>query len=164
MSDKNEIQPAESQLEAPQGLTDDLRALYDSPGAIPFEIDRAVVDQARRHFDKNRFARHRQSRRVLRWAGAAAAVAAVLVVSFTIIQEKQPDEAPAFAMVQKTALNEDLDRSGRIDILDAFYLARRIEAADELAPQWDFDGDGAIGQADVDILARAAVRLRKDGL
>jgi len=59
---------------------------------------------------------------------------------------------------------QDLDRSGRVDILDAFYLARQIEKQLELQNQWDVNGDGTVNQNDVDAIASTAVRVRKDVL
>ena len=59
---------------------------------------------------------------------------------------------------------QDLDRSGRVDILDAFFLARHIEKQLELQNQWDVTGDGTIDQKDVDAIASTAVRVRKDVL
>lgn len=59
---------------------------------------------------------------------------------------------------------QDLDRSGRVDILDAFFLARQIEKQLELQNQWDVTGDGTINQKDVDAIASTAVRVRKDVL
>ena len=59
---------------------------------------------------------------------------------------------------------QDLDRSGRVDILDAFYLARQIEKQLELQSQWDVTGDGTVNQKDVDAIASTAVRVRKDVL
>lgn len=59
---------------------------------------------------------------------------------------------------------QDLDRSGRVDILDAFFLARQIEKQLELKNQWDVTGDGTINQKDVDAIASTAVRVRKDVL
>ena len=59
---------------------------------------------------------------------------------------------------------QDLDRSGRVDILDAFYLARQIEKQLELQNQWDVTGDGNVNQNDVDAIASTAVRVRKDVL
>ena len=55
----------------------------------------------------------------------------------------------------------DVDGNGRIDILDAYRLARHVEAAGSLDMRWDQNHDGAVNAADVDLVASAAVRLDK---
>ena len=72
--------------------------------------DRAVVDEARRYFLAVR--PRRASKPVLRWAVPLAAAAAVLV-AVLVVQPFDSLRAP-----------DDLDGSGRVDILDAFALAR----------------------------------------
>ena len=56
-------------------------------------------------------------------------------------------------------MREDLDHSGRVDILDAFALARRLASPGQIDLQWDMNGDGVVDERDVDVVARAAVRL-----
>jgi len=56
---------------------------------------------------------------------------------------------------------EDIDRNGTVDILDAFTLARHIEAGRPADRMWDFNGDGLVDRRDVDTVALAAVRLSK---
>jgi hypothetical protein len=64
----------------------------------------------------------------------------------------------------------DLDGNGRLDMLDAFALARRLQGVavpagrggdPGLNPGLDFNGDGVVDGKDVDWLAGEAVRLRK---
>jgi hypothetical protein len=55
----------------------------------------------------------------------------------------------------------DIDRNGRVDILDAFKLAKHIESAGSTETKWDINGDGLIDRSDVDVVALAAVRLDK---
>jgi hypothetical protein len=52
-----------------------------------------------------------------------------------------------------------LTATARVDILDAFLLARRIESGGPLDAGWDINGDGRIDGDDVDAIAFAAVRL-----
>jgi hypothetical protein len=65
----------------------------------------------------------------------------------------QPSAPPA-----SIALKADLDGNGRVDILDAFYLARRVGKPSP-QPTWDINGDGKIDQADIDAIAAQAVRV-----
>jgi hypothetical protein len=53
----------------------------------------------------------------------------------------------------------DIDHSGRVDILDAFKLARQIKAGLQPSEKWDMNGDGLVNRKDVDLVAFAAVRL-----
>jgi hypothetical protein len=53
----------------------------------------------------------------------------------------------------------DLDEDGRVDVLDAFLLARRLDAGDPGNPAWDASGDGRVDRADVDRVAYWAVSL-----
>jgi hypothetical protein len=58
-------------------------------------------------------------------------------------------------------MGPDIDRSGRVDILDAFKLARQIKAGLQPSEKWDMNGDGQVNRKDVDLVAFAAVRLDK---
>lgn len=56
------------------------------------------------------------------------------------------------------AAGPDCDGNGRVDVLDAFGVARSIELGVARA-EWDFDGNGRVERADADELARRAVSL-----
>ena len=56
-------------------------------------------------------------------------------------------------------VREDIDRNGRVDILDAFALARQIEAGSGRLPDGDINGDGVVDAGDVDAIALKAVAL-----
>ena len=60
---------------------------------------------------------------------------------------------------RRVGLREDFDRNGRVDILDAFGLARGLEGTAAPGPEWDLDGNGIVDRRDVDLMAMAAVRL-----
>ena len=53
----------------------------------------------------------------------------------------------------------DINGDGYVDVLDAYLLQRRIEAAGDLDAQWDFTRDGRIDRADVNAIATVAVKL-----
>src|SRR5690606_29518660 len=59
----------------------------------------------------------------------------------------------------------DIDGSGRVNMVDAFVLARAIAAeearGDGSTPSalWDVTGDGVVDSGDVDAVAMRAVRL-----
>ena len=131
---------------------DGLRAAFGRGPHVPPELDRAVLSMAQGRLG-------RRARRVLlvrRTAGVLAAAAAVLVVVALLpAREETPPTGPSPAPLAR----HDVDASGRVDILDAFALARRIEAAGDPDAEWDMNVDGAVDGADVDLIAMAAVRL-----
>ena len=60
-----------------------------------------------------------------------------------------------------TFAREDINHDGRVDILDAFQLARELESGAK--PAADLNGDGVVDQRDADLIAARAVRLEKGG-
>jgi len=144
----------EAEPEAPRRLTEELRRLYDRDLAVPSEIDEAIVARAARQL-----ARRRPAVTLLRWLPVAAAAAAIILVVLLplSIREHRP-EPPVRG---KLAIREDFDRSGRVDILDAFALAREMEKALEPRSDWDINGDGMVDKKDVDTIALAAVSLER---
>ena len=111
------------------------RALALSAVPVPPEIDARILDAAGR----------RRARR--RWpiaaAGALMAAATALFFAFR--------PAPAQA--------RDVNHDGRVDVLDAYRLARAVEAG-ETAPRWDLNRDGRVDRADVDGIMTALVSLQ----
>ena len=138
---------------APQRLIEDLRAVFGRDVSVPPEVDEAILARARR-----RFSRRRPRVLVLRW-GAAAAAAACLVLAVNLWGPG--GERPAAMEGLAAVAREDFDRNGRVDILDAFALARRIEASERIGREWDLDGNGAVDRGDVDLVAMAAVNLER---
>jgi hypothetical protein len=63
-----------------------------------------------------------------------------------------------------TFAREDLNHDGRVDILDAFDLARTLKTRPGLtSPVMDVNGDGVVDERDVTSLAARAVQLPKGG-
>ena len=132
----------------------DLNTLFKPHFSVPPEIDRAVMDQAHRHFVPRR-------RRLLRWAGSIAAAAAIIIFAFSLNLTKKPGPTTTSSFIVE-AQAVDIDRNGRVDILDAFKLARHVESAENTEKRWDINGDGLVNSNDVDLVALAAVRLNKN--
>lgn len=61
-----------------------------------------------------------------------------------------------YVLQPRTTARADLNGDGAVDIMDAFALARRIEAG-QGGP--DLNGDGLVDQADVEVIAARAVNL-----
>jgi len=154
-------------------FSQDLGELFTPARDVPTDIDRGVLAAARR-----RLVRRQPRLRWLRWAVPTAAAAAVIVGAYVLFVtggtadrqcqnskfEIRNSKFPPKAGVPASTVQADIDRNGRVDILDAFKLARHIEsgyAADPGAPGWDINGDGLVNREDVDKVAFAAVRLDK---
>ncbi len=152
MTDSARHPPDEPQVTAPQSLVDDLAALYGRPAPVPEHVDEAILAMARR-----RLAPRRRPVRVVRWAAAAAA-AAVLAVALVPAARHALWPGPA------AAIREDIDGNGRLDILDAFALARHLVGEEPVKMEWDLNRDGVVDAADVDDVAYAAVRLERGAL
>lgn len=153
-------QPQADLESLPAGLIEDLGALYPAP-RVPATVDARILNNARAAMLRTS---HRR-RRILRWTGAvggAAAAAAAIVLVALHLQTVRPTVSPTLA--------GDIDGNGRIDILDAFAVARQIHAnGDQPLPVTrtnagiDLDRNGVIDQADVDALASLAVRVSPAG-
>jgi hypothetical protein len=66
------------------------------------------------------------------------------------------NRAPAYA-------REDVNRDGRVDILDAFLLARQLQSGDNPGSSLDLNGDGVVDHRDAESIAAKAVKLEKGG-
>lgn len=140
------------------GLTMGLATLYS--GSI--EIDRAADDSVRAAI-RAHYAGFPRRRLAHRWRivsiGTAAAAAVVLAV---ILWELQPSTVPSPSL----ALHQpaDFDRSGRVDILDAYRLARRLQSPQPpIDSSFDINADGTVDGGDVDAIAMQAVSLEQQG-
>jgi len=147
-------------LQVSPKLSKDLSALFEPKHPVPPEVDRAVSDKIHRHLVgiKPLEGKRRRFHWVALWKVAAAA--AVVIFAFSLDLTKKP-EPLTNRSVLTGAQATDIDLNGRVDILDAFTLARQIENADHIATKWDMNGDGLVDHSDVDIVALAAVRLEK---
>ena len=130
-------------------------ALRDVSGpgpSVPRELDEAILSVARRSFAARR----------RRWAiaqriGAGVAAAAVITIAVRVFVPTFRSPAPSVPRPQ-LAQAADINRDGRVDILDAFIVARHISRGEALDPAWDINGDGVVDQKDVDLIAHLAVR------
>lgn len=163
----NRMEHFDEDMGVPPKLSVELNALFEPPLMVPPEADRAVLDQAQRHFVAGRFSEGARGR--FRWSRLwkVAAAAAVVIFAFSLDLTKKPE--PVTERSIRTGIQAvDIDRNGRVDILDAFTLARHIESAGPAEEslslrkqEWDINGDGLVNRDDVDMVAFAAVRLDK---
>ena len=141
-------------------LSEDLDALFKPQLSVPPEVDRAILDRAGRHFAGRKFTP--VGRRRFRWVSLwkVAATAAVVVFAFSLNLTNKSRQTIHYSGLAKAGA-VDFDRNGRVDILDAFKLARQIELASNAGTNLDINGDGLVNRGDVDTVALAAVRLDK---
>jgi hypothetical protein len=139
-------------------LARDLARLADPNIEVPQSIDDAVMAAARTALARRRRGGHPAFRWVAGTAAAAALALAVWVGSVLLPQQHASRE---MASMPAPLVAGDLDRSGRVTILDAFALARQIETGGSPS-SGDINSDGRIDHADVDALAMLAVRLPEE--
>jgi hypothetical protein len=161
MTERNQHFDKDPDLQVSAKLSTDLRALCEPKRPSSPEVDRAISDRIHRHFvgEKPLQIHRRRSR----WStlGKVAATAAVILIAFSLDLTKQPEPTTNRNPVPANAQAADIDLNGRVDILDAFTLARQIENTSHTETNWDMNGDGRVDHSDVDIVALAAVRLDK---
>jgi hypothetical protein len=146
MTERKEHFDEDLDLRVSAGFSEDLRTLFKPQLSVPPEVDRAVIDKSHQHFIPKHW-RHRIFQHISLWRIAAAA--AVIIFAFSLNLTQKP--GPTMAV--------DIDRNGRVDILDAFKLARHIESANRTDKKWDINEDGVVNGKDVDLVASAAVSL-----
>ena len=140
---------------APPKLVAALKELPARRVFVPPVVDEAVLTAARRQL-----AAPQRSQPVLlrffrlRLAWPALATACVVLIGFVSYFMKSGRETDL--------ARQDLNRDGQVDILDAFQLARELQAgARPAAP--DLNGDGVVDRRDVELIAAHAVKLPKGG-
>ena len=127
----------------PTDLIRDLRRAYGKPVELPATLDATIHLAARRRL-RGRW------QRFAPLAGLAAAAAVAVGVWVNL-----PRPTPAVA----SAGPMDLNRDGRVDVLDAFRLAREVQRGEGA----DLTADRAADRARVDQIALAAVTLPLGG-
>jgi hypothetical protein len=138
----------------PPALKGALSGMYGGTPAISREMDERILSAAR-----DQRARRVRMRWVMRYAiGGIAAAAAVILIVINMQRDPgtQPGGTPAVAIA------EDLNRDGKLDILDAYLVAKSLANSEPLAKEWDVNGDGVVDAKDVDAVALAAVKLRME--
>jgi len=140
----------ESESVLPDAFRSAMRSRYGPAADVPAEIDRAILADARRHLLTNApiVKRRRFSAWKLTALASTMAAAAVLFLALSPNSVDGPRETIA----------QDLDGNGRVDILDAFVMAREIRSGRGQSIH-DVNGDGQLDQTDIDELAQRAVML-----
>ena len=155
MNEKPEHSVEHLELKVSPEFSADLNALLKPHFYVPPEVDGTVLDRAHQHFTQKHWS-HRILRHISIWRIAAAAAVIIFAFSLNLTQKPGPITSQSL-LVGSRAI--DIDENGRVDILDAFKLARFVESAEVTGQKWDFNGDGHVNSKDVDLVASAAVRL-----
>ena len=155
-------------VELPAKLIRDLRAVVGTQVPVPTEIDKVVLAEARDHLGLA--VDSRTPRKPAWWitrqrwlSSSAAALAATVLIAIGIRSLRAPLDGPPVPGQPATFAREDLDRSGRVDILDAFMLSRHLDKGGVVNTAWDMNQDGRVDRDDVQQIAQSAVRLQPKG-
>jgi anti-sigma-K factor RskA len=131
-------QETEQYDQLPDAIVARLRARDRGLALLTPVVDRAVEAAAREQFAPRRS----RTAAAHGWRYAAAAAAAVALIAVFIAQPFAPDEA------LRPRLADDVDGSGRVDVLDAFALARSRA-----------NDPGSVSQSRIDSLVARIVSL-----
>jgi Dockerin type I domain len=121
-------------------------ARLDAPIDIPPTLDAEILSRA-----KADYARRLRFRLAARWVAAGASLAAAVAIVF-IVRATLLHPPPPLA-------KGDINGNGKVDMLDAYVLAKHLAAGDKIDPKWDMNGDGVVDQRDVDWIANHAVQI-----
>ncbi|MBI4602681.1 MAG: hypothetical protein HY721_12055 [Planctomycetes bacterium] len=134
-------------------------ALRSEPGPavpVPPEVDEAILAlgarELRRRTVPARAAWGLGPRR--RWAAAAAALVLAAGLWGLLVRHEAPEDLASAGVRAR-----DLDRNGRIDIVDAYSLALRLRSGGPQDSRLDLNADGRVDALDVDAIARESVSL-----
>lgn len=145
-----------------QDLARDLQEVSRPTLKVPDEIDRRILWNARKQaaLARKRSVSSRGRRMpAARWAVAAGVVLALGTLSTWQLLQEQAASRRLPATISLAA--EDINGDGKVDILDAFALARSLQSRSGAAQTWDVNGDGVVDDRDVDLIAHAAVAVGK---
>jgi hypothetical protein len=119
----------------------------DDGSLIPEETDQAIRTMIAGRSVEIRRVLSRRKRRL--WGSLTAAAAILIAVGAWMLPP--PRNMPG-----------DIDRSGSVDIIDAYLLARNLETNTEPVPAADINGDGRVNQADLSALTTRIVSISGD--
>ena len=145
----NDIVPPDSEqnFEAPAKLVSALKDGARRKVFVPPTVDVAILKAARMQLRPAAKSSFRWPRWVL-WPAFVGACAIIWLVARMLTPAQ-------FA-------REDLNRDGKVDILDSFALARELKNGGSLPKYLDVNGDGVVDERDVNAIASRAVALGKD--
>lgn len=154
MDATNNNRPDEgAEIDAPPKLVAALKQLHVRRVFVPPALDEAVLKAAQQRLGKSQRTKLSWFRFRIVWSGLAATC--VIVAGMLYLFLKPPG-------TERSLAREDVNHDGRVDILDAFQLARQVKSGGA-SPGLDLNGDGVIDRRDAEVIAARAVRLEKGG-
>lgn len=171
-------QNKDAHVEAPPKLVTALRQLPQEHVFVPPTLDEAILKAARTHLGGAEKPKRRWLR-LIPWTVAAAGFATAVLVAYPYATQFLGFE-PSTVSVRRGMENrtepgarppqnhgleyarEDINRDGKVDILDAFLLAKKLRAA-PTDFNLDMNRDRLLDQHDVETIAAHAVSLEKRG-
>ena len=136
---------------------------YGPIPTVPRETDNVILADARQHLSRHHpsVVRHRRMS-TWQWVAMATTVAAAAVVCIVWLPDMAEhggamNMASDMSSAADNDVNSDVDQNGRIDILDAFAMARQIRSGGERIR--DINSDGRFDELDVALVAQRAVML-----
>ena len=140
----------------PKRLLSALRDQALPPLLVPRPRDDAALAGAKQAL------RHKMNRRA--WETRIfLAVAAMLLIGallWSVLYEPRPRPASSNPIAVVGQFSADLDGNGRVDIFDAFLVARALRDG-QTKSDWDVNRDGVVDSRDVVLLSRLAVQLNR---
>lgn len=158
---KNDKDSDEIDDTLPETVKSALSVRYGAVPSVSSEIDESVLADARRHFEQHGPWSHRPARRrkisAWQWTAIASTIAAACAAIVVWQPAEMSDESFTDATKVQDPEGSDVDQNGRVDILDAFALARQMR--DGVGSGHDINHDGRFDQLDIEIVARESVKL-----
>lgn len=168
------IPPESSEDELPKEVEAALRGRNVSGIKVSESLDAVILADAEQHLRKiSRPVAAKSGRSKWTWVAWSTGTLAAAALLFALMPpHQQPFESasvvvsntPAASLEMADALavgapSNDIDGNGLINILDAFAMARTVEANNADGVRWDQNGDGRLNQEDVNFVALQAVML-----
>jgi hypothetical protein len=154
-------------------MMDDLEkiaGLFKAARPYPNEIPESVDNFMLGHI-KERSREIRRDRKVVhlfpryKWAATAVMGVLICVVSINLLYEKdKPTEkilSNHITDVSAVQSAKDIDGNGKVDIIDAYLMSKKITNQAVTSKQLDMNMDGLINNEDIDDIAYTAVSLKR---
>lgn len=133
-------------------------ALREAAAVTEVPVPAGLRGRFRELLRTERAARRRPARTGVLYVFSSAAAAAAVLIAVGLFVARGPRDSGVRAGAM------DVDKSGAVDIVDAYLMSRRIEKQGVVPSSWDFDLDGQVGEGDVRTVARRAVALAEGGI